>query len=162
MGGTKNHQGAFADSSQSNTHLCRARSIQIDSGRPPFLLHKDGFPPFPASGWLDVPTFHVVIFPNRRLNDFFSLPVIISWRNETKYLLKTSTTKRRKLTQCLSAWVSSLRHSFSCFQQSGEGQLSWVTDVCSTHEEMGFIHYSVAQVEITDMRVLWPYIKRLC
>lgn len=84
MGGTEKHQRSLADLSQCNTYLCRACSIQIDSWRPPFLLHKDGFPPFSAPGWLDMSTFHVVIFPNWWLNDFFPLSIIISWRNEAK------------------------------------------------------------------------------
>lgn len=78
--------GKFTDISQCNAYLSRACSIHINSWWPPFLLHKDGFPPFSASGWLDMTTFHVVIFPNWRLNDFFPLPIIISWRNESKTL----------------------------------------------------------------------------
>lgn len=100
MGGQKKHQGAFADLSQHNTHLCRACSIQIDSWWPPFLLHKDGFPSLSASGWLDMSTFHVVIFPNWWLNDFFPLPVIISWRNEAKYPLKNFNHQEKETLAC--------------------------------------------------------------
>lgn len=92
----RRHQGIFADLSWCDTNLSRACSIRIHSWWSPFLLHKDGFPPLPAPGWLDMTTFHVVVFPNWWLNDFFPLPIIISWRNEAQCPLKTLTIQRRE------------------------------------------------------------------
>lgn len=92
--------GAPADFSQCNAYLCRACSIQINSWWPSFLLHKDGFPPFSASGGLDMPTFHVIIFPNWWLNDFFPLSIIISWRKEIKTLVKTFNHQKKRASAC--------------------------------------------------------------
>lgn len=46
---------------------------------PPFLLHKNGFSSFPASGRFRVSAFSTA-FSNRGLNDLLPLPIIISYR----------------------------------------------------------------------------------
>ena len=57
---------------------------------PPFLLHKNGFSSFPASGRFRVSTFNTA-FSNRGLNDLLSLPIIVSYRerdDEIKSFIK--------------------------------------------------------------------------